>query len=233
MFHYLIILIFSYFFMNTFSTHKEQAASVLVTVAIADSTYGRFLFSDSVTILKNDTLLSKWLPSTKEADTLLQEVTPGRYTFRYKNLFGQTVDKTIHIKHPQKEKLTLFLDYTDYKKNIEKSWINKLKANEKITMAFASQGCFHTSKDTIVLRRSATAYQLQYKNKKISLRKEDLDYLLKFECELPLVTNKGFCTSIDTFVIQYGTLEKKYVDGDCRWNGYHRLFQHFGLIEKG
>lgn len=232
MFHHLIILISSCFLITACNTQKEQESSLLVTIALADSTYGRFLFPDSVTILKNDTLLSKWSPSTKKADTLLQNVGSGRYTFRYKNLLGQHVDKAISINHSRKEKLTLFIDYTDYKKNIGKSWVSQLKPNEKINLTFNSQGCFHVRNDTIILTKSTADYYLQYKNEKIKLSKEDLDYLIKFECELPLIPNNGYCTSTDTFAIQYGTLKKEYEDGDCNWNGYYRLFQRFGLTER-
>lgn len=225
------IVAFSIFITGACSSrHKKSNSELFVVVGLIDSAHrSPFLSFDSICIFRNDSLLTKWLPRSDRSDTLLAHRGSAKYCFRYENILGERVQKTVSVGNAQKKNVSLFLDYTDYPKNLHNSWIAKLKDNETINLVFSLQGCFNAGKDSVILRRTGTEYHLLSRNKKYKLNKDDLEYLIKFECELPLLPNRRLCTSSETFTMVRGPLTKEYMDSDCCWSGMQRFFTRFGL----
>ena len=163
---------------------KKLDSELVVTAGLIDSTYDSpFLPFDSVTIFRNDSLLTTWLPQNNQHDTLLVYSKAAQYNFRYKNVLGNVIEKSVSVGDSQRKNTTLSLDSTDYLKHLDKSWIAKLKDSETIKLIFNLQGCFNSGKDSVLLRRNEAVYFLQYGNEERKLNKEDIDYLTKFECE--------------------------------------------------
>lgn len=215
------------------SLQKKLDSELVVGVGLLDSAYGSpYLSFDSVTIFRNDSLLTVWLPQNNQRDTLLVYPNAAQYNFKFKNALGSVVEKSVSVGSSQRKNTTLFLDSTDYLKHLDESWIAKLKDTETIKFVFNLQGCFNAGKDSVLLSRNEGAYFLQYGKEERKLNKEDIEYLTKFECELPLLPDQGFCTSTETYTLTYGSLKKEYVDSDCCWNGTQRFFAHFGFKQQ-
>jgi|GEM_PF-6286126 len=210
----------------------KPETSLFVEITSDNGNRFPFLSIDAIAIFKDGHFLQNWMISDRavsEADTLFQKIGLGTYTFHYQNNLKQTLEKTVSINKPGEHHVRLLLDSSDLKKELKNSWIAAMKMNERLTLNLRSSGCFHARNDTLTLSRTPFGYMLQYHHKRMMLSNADVNFLIKFECELPLISNKGWCTSTDYYVLQYNGKEKRYIDGDCAWNGYYRIFKRFGL----
>ncbi len=186
-------------------------------------------------IYKNGKLLKKYVADKMpyiEHEITLNKLPQAKYEFEYQNFFHQTIRKTIFINQSKVYNVLIYPDYCDYKKNLNKSFIGKLKSGESMNIKFESRGCFNTDKDSIAIKKINEKYFLKIDRKDIELKNEDIDFLRKMEAELYELPNDIGCTTVDTYTLIYKNQTIKFSDDTCTWNAWSNMYQKFVWKEK-
>lgn len=98
---------------------------------------------------------------------------------------------------------------------------------EIAVLEFNSSGCFHNQnshlrlwiKENIVFARLIENGEVKEK----ILSKGQLHTFNAFANKLSKLNEKGFCTTVDTYVLKMNSKILKKIDGSCDWNGFENL----------
>lgn len=98
-----------------------------------------------------------------------------------------------------------------------------VKGEELIRITFNSNGCFHSQDDSLRVIKENKQYFLVRMNQKKEISKKEYGYLLDFEKQLGKMSDKNFCTTIETFIIVKDDTSDTVVDRGCNFDGYKKL----------
>ncbi|MBS1653162.1 MAG: hypothetical protein JSU07_14240 [Bacteroidetes bacterium] len=186
------------------------------------------IYLSELVVFKNNNLFKTINPQLKNTQ-FLSELDTGTYIFQYKTIFDTEEKTKLNISENKKYTLLLCVNYIDYSKNAFTTYIDQLKENESYSISIASDGCFHSTKDLIKIKREKNNYYINWGEKLKILTKENVLAIKYFEIELNHLL-KGFCTTQDTYTISYKETKKIICDGSCNWKGAYYL--HKQLFEK-
>ena len=159
---------------------------------------------------------------------VLKDLELGTYTLIYKSLFKKEVTIDVNIAELKNYSSTICTAYLDYSKELYKPIIDSLIHGEKYSIFISSQGCFHSTEDTITIKRTNETYSINWDNKTKKLTTKDIEAIRHFEMELNYM-NDGDCTTTDTYNVLFRKTNRQIEDGSCRWNGDNYLMrQIFG-----
>ena len=164
---------------------------------------------------------NKRIKSLKPEHNYIQTLTnldTGTYFLEYKSLFGKTEKLKVIITQFKKYSVDLCIDYINYSKETYKPIIDQLQEKENYKILMSSQGCFHSTADTLTIYRENNIYSATWTNKKKTLTQSDIEAVRHFEIELNYMTDGG-CTTTDTYNLIYKNKTKTIDDGSCSWNG--------------
>ncbi len=106
------------------------------------------------------------------------------------------------------------------------SFIEALQNGESYTIEITSVGCFHGTRQTVIISKEADVFTAQLGENTINLTSSDIDTLKRFEIELRAVQIGG-CTTVDTYVLSYQGQTFRTSDGTCSWFGYREIMKLF------
>ncbi|KQB40963.1 hypothetical protein [Flavobacterium aquidurense] len=158
----------------------------------------------------------------------LDSLTNGTYEFVYENLVNQTLRKKIEVKENKSYEVLIYPDYSVYKDFIKRSFVRNLREDQKVEFYFESLGCFHSAKESLIITKKGKVYYAENKGQSKKLSKEQLDTIIKMECELELIKDGG-CTTSDHYIIKSGKQEKEFYDETCKWNGWRNMSEQIKL----
>ena len=185
----------------------------------------------SYDLLKNGKVIFKY-PTTynggKLPDTLIKTLKEGNYEIRYRGFFIEEIIQPVVVYKDSITKIVIIPDSSKFRDNIKKSFLFNLQENEKVTFRMYDNGCFNADEFYFTIRKDKQNYKLEYKKKFINLTKQDMDFLICFECELDQLP-ESYCTSSMRYVINYKTKSKTYTDMTCAWKGWERIRMRFML----
>jgi hypothetical protein len=208
------------FFIYFSGTPKSFAT---LEINIKDCKSNTFQYLHELSLFKDN----KRIRLLKPEYDYIQKVTKlkkGTYYLEYNSLFKKTERYKVIITEFKKYSVDLCIDYMNYSKETYKPIIDQLKDNGRYKIIISSQGCFHSTNDTLIIFRKKNSYFVKWSNKKKVLSHSDIEEIRHFELELNYMTN-GFCTTTDTYLIVYKNKRKKIVDGSCYWNGNYFLMK--------
>ena len=170
----------------------------------------------------------KTLKPEHEKQIILKNLEFGEYILLYKSMFGKEVNQKIVITENKTYSLNLCINFIDYSKESYKAIIDQLKEKEEYTIIVISQGCFHHTLDSIIIKRANNVCKITWGEKTKILTAVDLESIRHFEFELAYMNEDG-CTTTDMYYIIYNNKTKKNRDGSCDWRGaYYLKKQLFG-----
>lgn len=203
------------------SITENQAAELTINIYDCREP-SKFEFLSSLKILKNGKKF-KTIKPEQGKQTVLKGLDIGSYTLEYKSIFDKIVNLKVEIVENKKYTTNLCVNFLDYNKEKYIPIIDKLQENEFYNVITRSRGCFHSSKDTLTIKRNKNIYTLTYGTKSKKLSSKDIDEIRHFELELNYMIDKGFCTTTDTYVVNYNGITKQVDDGSCDWHGFDYL----------
>lgn len=162
-----------------------------------------------------------WNHATKKKLDL-KDLELGTYILVYESLFKKEEHLRIEITESKRYEAKLCTDFIDYSKETYKPIIERLQENEFYTILLSSQGCFHTTQETVTIKRYRDVYEITWGTKTKELSVTDIETLKCFELELNYMVDGG-CTTTDTYIIQYAGTTIQIHDGSCNWNGGYYL----------
>lgn len=180
-------------------------------------------------VFRNDSLIKTVEPEHENEQTLKQ-LEYGKYRIEYKSMFGKTESVNIELMEKKKYSIDLCLNYLDHESDPYQPFIDRLENRESYSIQISSQGCFHSSIETITIKRKANNYYLTFQGKEKRLDSSEIKAIAHFEIELNYMGSFG-CTTTDTYVLKYKSQEIRISDGSCSWNGDYYLKQRLNLVE--
>lgn len=117
-----------------------------------------------------------------------------------------------------KEKTTL--------QETEPTIIETIQDGESFSIEITSIGCFNGTRQTVVVSREADIYTAQFQDQIKVLSENDFNAFKRFEVQLRNL-NMGGCTTVDTYVLNFGNQRWQTSDGTCSWNGGRKLLKVF------
>jgi hypothetical protein len=181
-------------------------------------------YLSELVLIKNGKEYKELKPEYENEQTI-SDLDTGSYTISYKTIFNKTEQINITISEYKKYEVDLCIDYMDYSKENYKPIIDQLKDKESYKIIIASKGCFHSTKDSIIINREDKTYAILFGHKSKTLTKSDIESIRHFELELNYM-KLGGCTTEDTYVIKYNNKTTTFIDGRCRWNGAFYLIRN-------
>ncbi|MBF4486190.1 MULTISPECIES: hypothetical protein [unclassified Flavobacterium] len=201
---------------------KEVPASIRLRIEFENKLNQDLSKIYGIQVYKDGKIFKKFSSFEKpyiRKEITLDSLTKGIYKFVYENLVNQTLQKTIEVKDNKVYNISIYPDYSNYKDLISKSFVRNLEENEKVEFYFESIGCFHSTKESLIITKKGKVYYAESKGQSKELSKEQLDAIIKMECELELI-KYGSCTTSDHYVVKAGKQEKEFYDESCKWNGW-------------
>jgi hypothetical protein len=150
----------------------------------------------------------------------------GTYYIEYENFFEQIIKKKIEIIDRDKNIQICFDEFADTK---IPTLISNLKANDKLTISFSSNGCFHNLKERVIFSRKNKEIFGEYisgkKKKVVKINTKKFNYLVLFEKKVKQIQKvAGMCTTSDSYTFILNGKEKfKAEDGGCEWDGFELM----------
>lgn len=92
--------------------------------------------------------------------------------------------------------------------------IDILEVGEKYEIVIRSAGCFHNEQQSLFVFRQENAFVATLNDSEITLNLTQINSLRKFERQLKYVGSGG-CTTIDTYILNYGPEQDVYNDDTC------------------
>lgn len=224
-----IVLLFIFFLFT--SCKEEIPASIKLKIEFENKLNRDLSKIYGIQVYKDGKIFKEFRAFEKpyiEEEIILDSLTNGSYKIVYANLVNQTLQKTIDIKENKFYEVSIFPDYSDYKVLISKSFVRNLKENQKVEFYFESLGCFHSAKENLIVSKKDKTHYVEYNGKRRILNKNELDAIIKMECELELIKYGG-CTTSDHYSIKSGNQEKEFYDETCKWNGWNNLIKLLNL----
>lgn len=107
----------------------------------------------------------------------------------------------------------------------KKTFIDQLKDNEYIIIAFKKVHCFGSDSSYKVLKifMSSGEYYASYKGNEKKISKEKVQYIKGFENQLDSVSNIYKCTNDERYIVRYKNRIKNKSDNSCSWHGFDDL----------
>ncbi len=106
------------------------------------------------------------------------------------------------------------------------SIIESLQNGENYSIEITSLGCFHGSRQMVIISKEVDIITAQLGETSINLTSSDIETLNRFEIELRALQIGG-CTTIDTYVLSYQGQTFRTSDGTCNWFGYRKIIKMF------
>lgn len=215
---FLIVLLFAV-------SCKEVPASIKLKIEFENKLNQDLSNIYGIQVYKDGKIFKKFSSFEKpyiRKEITLDSLTKGTYKFVYENLVNQTLQKTIEVKDNKIYNISIYPNYSNYRDLISKSFIINLGENQKVEFYFESLGCFHSAKESVIITKKGKVYYAEIKGQSKKLSKEQLEALIKMECELEFI-KYGSCTTSDHYVVKAGKKEKEFYDESCTWNGWKNM----------
>ncbi|MFD1601309.1 hypothetical protein ACFSJW_23195 [Flavobacterium artemisiae] len=213
---------------------KESFASIHLKVNFEDPTNKELPRIYWISIFKDEKLFKRYGRFEKpyiEKEIVIDSLSNGNYKFVYENFLNQQMQKTIEISESKIYAISIHPDYSKYTDFINESFVKNLKENEKVEFSFESLGCFHSAENKVEILRKEEKYYFITRGITKKLSAEELDVIIKMECELNLL-QRGGCTTKDHYTIKFENKKKEYFDRTCAWHGWENMFKQINLKEK-
>jgi len=224
----LILLLFT-------SCKKEISATIKLKIELENKYSSEYPDLYQLKIYKNGKLFKNYIADKMpyiDHEIILMKLKGGKYQFEYENFFKQKIIKSLFVDESKTYNIVINPDYTDYKRNLHYSIIEKLVNDDSLKINFESRGCFHSGKDSLVIKKINGKYILKIDRKNINLESEDVNYLKKIECELYELPKNGDCTTSDIYTLISKNRKLKFIDNTCRWNAWSNIYKKFIWKEK-
>ncbi|MDP5170497.1 MAG: hypothetical protein NWR72_09635 [Bacteroidia bacterium] len=189
-----------------------------------------FEYLSEFKVFRNDSLI-KTIEPKHESNQTLKDLEYGKYRIEYKTMFSKTESVNIELTEKKKYTIDLCLNYLDHESDLYQPFIDRLENGESYSIQVSSQGCFHSSNETITIKRKSDKFYLTFQGKDRLLDNKEIRAIRYFEIELNYMESYG-CTTTDTYVLKYKSKEVKISDGSCDWNGDYYLKKELNLTEE-
>ena len=230
MYKYLIILFL------TFNVYSQEKASMRFfpsdcrEKSSPEAKYYRYAWWTKEVKIKNSSGHSETIGKKPGENLEVKNLEKGAYTIIFENMFSQIVEIPFKVEEYKKYEVDLCTNIIDYSKEPFKPRINQLKKGEHFTINFTSQGCFHSDEKELIISRKRKKYFLEYEGKSKRLSKKEIKLIEHFEIEL-LFVKDDFCTTSESYNIQFKDKNDFYNDGSCKWKGFYYLMKNLGISE--
>ena len=179
-----------------------------------------------LSVLQNDSVIVENV-KTRFGEFKVNGLNEGLYTFKFTNIFGQSIKKEIEIFENQK---LIIICVDEFQDTNHKTLFEIIEINDKITIDYSSSGCEHFDKERMEFfyQKGNLIGELyigrDFKKRK-KLNTESIENLICFEKKIKEMNNSmGGCTTTDQFVFQLNGKNRFTVkDDSCDWNGYYQL----------
>lgn len=108
----------------------------------------------------------------------------------------------------------------------EPAIIEILQDGESFSIEITSIGCFNGTRQTVTVSRESNVYTAFFQDQVKVLSEEDFYAFKIFEVQLRNL-KMGGCSTVDTYVINFGGQKWQTSDGTCSWNGGRKLLKVF------
>lgn len=102
--------------------------------------------------------------------------------------------------------------------------IELLENGESYSIEITSVGCFNGTRQTLVVSKNEGILIADFQNKSKILNEGDIEAFVTFELQLRSLQIGG-CTTVDTYVLRYGSEVFRTSDGTCSWFGGKKLIE--------
>lgn len=217
----LLQTVFLMIFLLLFSGSNRDYA--ILEINIKDCRSNKLEYLGELSVIKDN----KRIKLIKPEHNYVQKLTldTGTYFLAYTSTFGKEEKLKVTMTQAKKYSIDLCVDYMDYSKETYKPIIDQLQDKDNYTILMSSQGCFHSTADSMIISRQNNVYSASRATKKKTLTQSDIDAVRHFEIELNYMSNRGFCTTTDYYIIIYKNRKKEIEDGSCDWNGHDYLIK--------
>ena len=214
-----------------FSCHSYCNAQTLeVNIRDCRVKNDRYVYLNEFKLYKDDVLIRTVSPDYKSKQIIQLKVL-GKYRIEYKTIFDRTESIFIDITTDKKHTVELCLDYFNYKSDPYVPIISRLQNGENYTIEIESRGCFHYSKDTIVVLNKTGEFYVVYGGNEKKLSESGIKAIKRFEIELNHMQSEG-CTTVDTYILTYKNESMVLFDGGCKWHGGGYLKSTLNLVKE-
>ena len=211
-------------------TWRSVNAQSILQINIKDCRQeNSFEYLSDFKVFRGDTLIKNVEPKY-DSSQILKDLKYGKYRIEYKTMFNKTENVNIELIDRKKYSIDLCLNFLDHESDSYQPFITRLENGDSYSIQVSSQGCFHSSKEVITVKRKSNKYYLTFKEEEKLLDTSEIKAIKNFEKELNYMKSYG-CTTTDTYILKYKSQEVKISDGSCSWKGYYYLKKELKLIE--
>jgi len=206
-----------FFFVSaSFFTQAQEKAELTINIDDCREV-NKFVYLSEIRVVKNGNEFDTLEPTYSQKQ-VLKDLEFGIYTLIYMSLFDKEEMVIVEITENKKYTATLCTNYIDYSKETYIPIIDQLKKRDSYSIVISSRGCFHSTQDTMTIKRNEAIYTISWGTQSKTLSLADIESIRHFEMELNYMSRIG-CTSTDTYLIKYNETIKQINDGSCQWNG--------------
>jgi len=162
----------------------------------------------------------------------IKDIPFGKYKFCYKNLFNESIEKTITFDSSNREESQNVILYVDESQNLnsKKLFIDSLKKNETMMIQLSFSGCFTDGEETILVFKKGKKLYLNYHNKVKKLKKREIEAIKVYENELRNLPEACFMSTANSFhKVSLNSQEFTYSEPSSFWGGFEILKKRLRL----
>jgi hypothetical protein len=183
-----------------------------------------------IRLFRNDTLINT-IKSLFNTGQPISDLKYGKYRIDFETIFNRTESVYIELSEQKTYSIDLCISYLAYDLETYVPMIDQIQDGESYSIHCASNGCFHSREDLLIIGRKAGYYFLKFEGRKKLLSRDEEEAIRHFEYELNYMESDG-CTTSEVYTLKYKGNEVKIRDGSCDWNGAYHLKRQLNLTKE-
>ena len=230
MYKYILFVLFA------FNAYSQEKASIRFFPSdcreekSSEEKYYKYAWWTKTVTIKNNSGYKETIVKKPGEYLEVKNLEKGTYIIIFENMFSQLIEIPFKVEEYKKYEVDLCGNTINFSKEKFKPRISQLKNKEFFKIIFSSQGCFHSDEKELIISRKHKKYFLKYEGKSKRLSKKEIKLIENFEIEL-LFVKEGYCTTSESYNIQFKDKNDFYLDGSCKWNGLYYLMKNLGISE--
>ncbi|CAN5784922.1 hypothetical protein BH11BAC7_BH11BAC7_17710 [soil metagenome] len=210
---------------SVFLTSAKSDKTASIEIKIKDCRSQSFAYLNNLKVIKDGQLIKELHPEHNSTQ-IVNQLSIGTYLLEYTSIFNKTETLKVNVSEFQKYPVELCVNYLNHTTGLYNPVIDRLEDGEDYNIIIASSGCFHSTNDTLNIKRENGNYKAKMGLKTKSLTTENTEAIRNFEIELNNLGLQNGCTTETTYTIVYKEQKQTVTDGGCSWSGNYYLVQN-------
>jgi hypothetical protein len=207
-----------------FSCNQKIDTVLNIEISVLDTISSRVHFK-KLKVLKDGKLVKEFkedLPMFLPRSYQLKINSSGNYTIEYSNMFDQIIKHNVEINDSKNYTSKIYADkLSEYD---DKTILSQLKTNDSVRIECKIQGCFHSSKNSLIIIREKENWKILHNKKELKVAEKNFRYVINLENQLRHIPEGG-CSTSETFIFNHDSKSDTLVDSSCELYIHEKLMR--------